>query len=589
MTLRAVRLILGIVLVVVAALACVKAVGLMVAAEENPHAWVLSVGMVLAALAGLATYYYALFKVPADPFKAFRGVLTLVVGILAFYLIASGAADAIQALGKGEGFQVADLMGPLAKVVVAAGAVFVFYYATIAASGVRRVVENIFSIPELLKKLGFTLGLLCIYRIGFHIPLPGLNQDVIASFMQQQQKGAFGQVLEYVALFTGGNLQQSTLFGLGIMPYISASIIFQLLVAVVPALERLQKEGQAGHRKIQEYTRYAAVGLCVVQASFWMRFMQSQHLLYPEYEGSIKIILMGICGLTAGTMFLMWLGEQIDEYGIGNGISLIIMAGIVSRLPVRIQQLIANASLKVTSVESDRIGLIKILFLVAAFVFVVAGSILICQAQRRIPIQQAKHTRGRRVYGGQRQYLPLRVNHSGVMPIIFASSLLIFPSSLLGWVATKWPNIFTQQLAKAFSFGDLIHSLAYVGLIFFFSFFWTTVQFRPKDMSDQLRDYGSFIPGLRPGKRTADYLERVMERITYCGAAFLAVIAVIPQAAAKALNIPFGIASFLGGTALLIMVAVALDLVQRIESNLIMRSYGGFLGEGGGRIKGSRE
>ncbi|MHC4715564.1 MAG: preprotein translocase subunit SecY [Planctomycetota bacterium] len=464
----------------------------------------------------------------------------------------------------------------------------IYYFATFAATGVRKVLENIFSIPELLKKLAFTLGLLCIYRIGFHIPLPGLNQQMLTEVMREQQKGIFGQALEYVALFTGGDLQRSTLFGLGIMPYISASIIFQLLVAVVPALEKLQKEGQAGYKKIQEYTRYATVGLCVIQASFWMKFLRSSPgMLYPDYRG-LDVVLMGILGMTCGTMFLMWLGEQIDEYGIGNGISLIIMAGIVSRLPVHVMSLIRNASLRVTSASSGEIGLIKIVFLMAAFVFVVAGSILICQAQRRIPIQQAKHTRGRRVYGGQRQYLPLRVNHGGVMPIIFASSLLIFPGTLFRLLSARLPHPVTNLLAEAFQQGSVMYSLTFVAMIFFFAFFWTTVQFRPKDMSDQLRDYGSFIPGLRPGKRTADYLERVMERITYCGAGFLALIAVIPQAVANALKIPFGIASFLGGTALLIMVAVALDLVQRIESNLIMRSYGGFLGETGGRIKGTR-
>ncbi|KPK83742.1 MAG: preprotein translocase subunit SecY [Phycisphaerae bacterium SM23_33] len=450
------------------------------------------------------------------------------------------------------------------------------------------MLENIFSIPELLKKLAFTLALLCIYRIGFHIPLPGLNQNVIRTYMSEQEKGPFGQALEYVALFTGGNLRQSTLFGLGIMPYISAAIIFQLLVTVVPALERLQKEGQAGYRKIQEYTRYATVGLCIVQATVWMRFMNGQELLYRSYLGSPWIFMMGVFGLTAGTIFLMWLGEQIDEYGIGNGISLIIMAGIVARLPVAIQDLIQRASLRVSSADSSEIGLVRIVFLIAAFIFVVAGSILICQAQRRIPIQQAKHTRGRRVYGGQRQYLPLRVNHGGVMPIIFASSLLIFPASIAKWLADRFRGGGFRLLAKAFGYEDLAYNLLYVGLIFFFAYFWTTVQFRPKDMSEQLRDYGSFIPGLRPGKRTADYLERVMERITYCGAAFLAVIAVIPQAVAAAMEIPFRIAAFLGGTGLLIMVAVALDLVQRIEANLIMRNYGGFLGDGG-RIKGSRE
>ena len=542
-----------------------------------------------AALAG----WFALMRAPT-PFRSFRAVVAAGVGVLAFYLLGSAGLEARAIVTGPATYATASLTAPVARGVVALLVVMGLYFALFARTPVRRVLENIFAIPELLKKLAFTVALLCIYRVGFHIPLPGLDQAALANMMQQQEEGPFGQVLAYMAMITGGNLRQSTLFGLGIMPYITAAIIFQLLVSVVPALERLQKEGQAGYRKIQEYTRYATVGLCIVQSAFWMRFMMSpgRGLVYSQYlqstGGYIQIYLMGIMGLTAGTVFLMWLGEQIDEYGIGNGISLIIMAGIVARLPWAVRELLQRASLKVTSGEATEIGLIKIVFLVAAFIFVVAGAILICQAQRRIPIQQAKHTRGRRVYGGQRQYLPLRVNHGGVMPIIFASSLLIFPSSLSRWVGGRWHNDFTRVLSKAFSMGDLVYSLCYVGLIFFFAYFWTTVQFRPKDMSEQLRDYGSFIPGLRPGKRTADYLERVMERITYCGAAFLAAIAVIPTAISGAMEIPYAIAGYMGGTGLLITVAVALDLVQRIEANLIMRNYGGFLGEGG-RIRGSRE
>jgi preprotein translocase subunit SecY len=323
----------------------------------------------------------------------------------------------------------------------------------------------------------------------------------------------------------------------------------------------------------------------VIQATFWMRYMAGSDLLYEQYRGSTLIYLMGVIGLTGGTMFLMWLGEQIDEYGIGNGISLIIMAGIVSRLPSAVMQLGEMTDLDLTG-GGEGIGPVKILFLACAFVFVVAGAILITQAQRRIPIQQAKHTRGRRVYGGQRQYLPLRVNHGGVMPIIFASSLMIFPNLLFGWFSRMWYNDFTRTLSEAFQMGSYTYSLCYVGLIFFFAYFWTTVQFRPKDMANQLRDHGSFIPGLRPGKRTADYLERVMERITYCGAAFLAAIAVIPSVVSNYLDIPFRISAFLGGTGLLIVVSVTLDLVQRIEANLVMRNYGGFLG-GSMRIKGA--
>jgi len=453
-----------------------------------------------------------------------------------------------------------------------------------------RTFLNVFKIAELRNKLLFTLALLAIYRIGFHVPLPGVNQDLMARTARAMKGTGFGQLAEYFALFTGGDLQRSSMFGLGIMPYISAAIIFQLLVTVVPALEKLQKEGETGRKKIQEYTRYATVGLCLIQSVFWVNYMIQRRYVYPEYEGTMTFWLMALLGLTTGTVFLMWLGEQIDEYGIGNGISLIIMAGIIARMPNAIIMVIQNADFRLgAAVGESTMDPPKILFLIVAFIGVVAGAILITQGQRRIPIQQAKHTRGRRVYGGQRQYLPLRVNHGGVMPIIFASSLLIFPSIVFEWLAASFPTWGVWRfLSDSFRMGNYIYTVSYIALIYFFAYFWTTVQFQPKEMANQLRDYGSFIPGLRPGKRTADYLERVMERITYVGAAFLAVIAVIPQVVAVALNIPFAVSAFLGGTGLLIVVSVALDLVQRIEANLIMRNYQGFLGEEGGPIKGSR-
>ena len=526
-------------------------------------------------------------------FRRFRLVVGLIAVALAAWAIYGAAMEIASALAAGQSG--GDLFVPIMKIVGGVLILGVYVYALWAETRIRVVMENIFSIPELLKKLAFTLGLLMIYRIGFHIPLPGLNSAAIQEMMGAAEQGPFGQALQYFSMFTGGNLQQSTLFGLGIMPYISASIIFQLLTTVVPALERLQKEGPAGYKKIQEYTRYATVALCLVQAVFWMRYMMTaragtQPLVYPEYTDSTMIFFIGVLGLTAGTIFLMWLGEQIDEYGIGNGISLLIMAGIVSRLPQAIIQLGQMTDLSLTGAgAADKIGPVKILFLAASFVFVVAGAILITQGQRRIPVQQAKQTRGRRVYGGQRQYLPLRVNHGGVMPIIFASSLMMFPSVILGYMQrTAWGgrSEIVRVLNDAFQMRSVTYSLVYIGMIFFFAYFWTTVQFRPNDMANQLRDYGSFIPGLRPGKRTAEYLERVMERITYCGAAFLAVIAVLPQTAGALLNIPFSISAFLGGTGLLIVVSVTLDLVQRIEANLVMRNYGGFLG-GSQRIKGA--
>ncbi len=525
-------------------------------------------------------------------FRKFRILVAMIAIAGAAWLVALGIQEALNILDRGDPNQA--LLSPIMRIVGGLVILGLFYYTLISESRIRTILENIFSIPELLKKLIFTLALLSIYRIGFHIPIPGLNVAAIKETMGGAEKGPFGQALQYFSMFTGGNLQQSTLFGLGIMPYISASIIFQLLTTVVPSLERLQKEGPAGQKKIQEYTRYAAVALCLVQGTFWMRYMTSTNnspmLVYPEYAGSYMVFIMGLLGLTAGTIFLMWLGEQIDEYGIGNGISLLIMAGIVCRLPRAIIQLSSMADLSLTGIGgSDKIGLIKILFLVGSFIFVVAGAILITQGQRRIPVQQAKHTRGRRVYGGQRQYLPLRVNHGGVIPIIFASSLMIFPNVLVGYLGrTSWGmgSEVMRVLGDAFKTNSVTYTLCYIGLIFFFAYFWTTVQFRPKEMAEQLRDYGNFIPGLRPGRRTAEYLERVMERITYCGAAFLAVIAVVPQAMAESLGIPFGISAFIGGTGLLIMISVTLDLVQRIEANLVMRNYGGFLG-GSQRIKGA--
>ncbi len=455
---------------------------------------------------------------------------------------------------------------------------------------------NIFRVPDLRNKVLFTLGLLAVYRIGFYVPLPGIDQSALSVYFESLKGGTGGleRLTEMFSMFTGGNLQQSTIFGLGIMPYISASIIFQLLGTVVPALEKLKQEGEMGRKKIQEYTRYSTVVICLIQALFWLSHINSQNLVYSEFTDwggsfwpTLAFYLIGVLGMTAGTMFLMWLGEQIDEYGIGNGVSLIIMAGILARMPQAVIYVVQEASLDVGSDKS--MGPAKIIFLAMAFVGVVAGSILITQGQRRIPIQQAKQVRGRRTFGGQRNYLPLRVNHGGVMPIIFASSLLIFPGLAFSWLAGIFPDsAFLSMLAGEFvGIGSFLYVLSYVALVYFFAYFWTTVQFQPKEMSTSLRDNGSFIPGLRPGKRTADYLETVMTRITYVGAGFLALIAIIPQIIASAMDIPISVSSFLGGTGLLIVVSVGLDLVQRVEANLIMRNYGGFLDGSGGKIKGA--
>ena len=450
---------------------------------------------------------------------------------------------------------------------------------------------NIWRIPELRNKILFTLAMLAIYRIGFFIPLPAVDQSSLRAWAERHSSGTAGGILATVGMFTGGSLQQSTIFGLGVMPYISASIIFQLLATVIPSLQALQKEGATGRQKIAEWTRYATIPLCFVQGSVWLTALQSQKLIYADWNGTILFWTCGLIGLTAGSMFLMWLGEQIDKYGIGNGVSLIITAGIVAQKPQAIAAIFNDFS--ITSNSTKTFHLDTIVFLVVAFLVVVAGSILITQGQRRIPIQQAKHTRGRRVFGGQKSYLPLRVNHGGVMPIIFASSLMIFPSMIFAGLRRVFGDASVLLfLEDNFHMDQYLYFLTYVLLIFFFSYFWTTVQFQPKEMATQMRDAGSFIPGMRPGPRTAEYLETVMERITYVGAGFLAVIAVIPSLVSSYFKIPFTISSFLGGTGLLIVVSVMLDFIQRIEATLMMRNYQGFLGAGGGgkgpKIKGAR-
>jgi len=441
---------------------------------------------------------------------------------------------------------------------------------------------NIFKISDLRNKVLFTVALLMIYRVGFHIPNPGFDQSKItAAVATRDTDSPLGRVAEYMQIFTGGTLSRSSLFGLGIMPYITASIILMLLGEVIPALKKLRQEGQTGHKKIQEYTRYLTVLICIIQSMLYMKVMGAF-----TYAGMhTQAIIMGIVGMTAGTVFLMWLGEQIDEYGIGNGISLIIMAGIVARMPWAVQMLWQNVDLRVGA-PVGTIGPAKVLFLIGAFVFVTAGAILITQGQRRIPIQQAKQMRGRRVYGGQRHYLPLRVNHGGVMPLIFASSFMMFPPLLISPLVNRFPNsAFIQTLQNALTFRSYTYNVLYVLLIFLFTYFWVTVQFQPKEMAKNLRDSGSFIPGLRPGRRTAEYLETVMSRVTYYGAAFLAIIAVVPSVVSILLGIDWRVATFLGGTGLLIVVSVSLDLVQKIEASLLMHSYDGFSATG--RIKGA--
>ena len=464
---------------------------------------------------------------------------------------------------------------------------------------------NIFRIADLRSKVLFTLGMLVIYRIGFWIPLVGVDQTALAEAASAASKAetGFGRIAQFASIFSGGSLSQSTIFGLGIMPYITAAIIFQLLQTVIPTLQELKKEGASGQQKITEWTRYTTVGLCIVQGVMWLTYLRNSNLVQPEFLGggaSMIFFASGLCGLTAGSIFLMWLGEQIDKYGIGNGVSIILTAGIISQMPQAVYWVYENFNASQQSDSAGKIGLLAVIFLAAAFIFVTAGAIMITVAQRRIVIQQAKQTRGRKVVGGDRHYLPLRVNHAGVMPIIFASSLMIFPSAVFGWLNTRaaqggsadwWIGI-TNFFAENFQMGKYPYIVMEIVLIYFFSYFWTTVQFSPDDMAKQLKQYGSFIPGIRPGPRTAEYLETVMERITYVGAGFLALIAIIPTMVAESLEVPFFVAAFLGGTGLLIVVSVGLDVIQRIEANLLMRNYAGFLSGGDGRngpkVKGRR-
>ncbi len=446
-----------------------------------------------------------------------------------------------------------------------------------------KTVFNIFRVEDLRNKILFTLALLIIYRVGFHIPVPGFDQAKIASIAETRDtEGGLARAAEYMQMFTGGTLEKSSLFGLGIMPYITSSIILMLLGEVIPTLKKLRQEGQTGYKKIQEYTRYLTVAICIIQSLMFMKLLGGQGLTYPGMYH--QALIMGVIGMTAGTIFLMWLGEQIDEYGIGNGISLIIMAGIISRMPWAVMEVWQNADLTVAP-PPGKYGPAEILFLIAAFMLVVAGAILITQGQRRIPIQQAKQMRGRRVYGGQRHYLPLRVNHGGVMPIIFASSFMMFPPIIIDQLAGRFNSAILDTLKEAFAYHAYTYSVLYMLLIFLFAYFWVTVQFQPKEMAKNLRDSGAFIPGLRPGRRTAEYLETVMTRITYFGASFLAIIAVVPTAVSVLLDIPWRVTAYLGGTGLLIVVSVSLDLVQKIEANLLMRSYDGFSPTG--RIKGA--
>ncbi len=422
--------------------------------------------------------------------------------------------------------------------------------------------QNIFKIPELRKRVLFTLGMLVVARVGAYVPTPGINNEELFKFLQEQG----GALLGFLDIFSGGALSRLTIFALGIMPYISASIILQLLTVVIPHLSKLAKEGERGRKQIIKYTRIGTIGIALVQgfgiAVGVEQMNQGAFVLSPGWG----FRMMTVITLTAGTAFLMWLGEQITERGVGNGISLIIFAGIVARLPSAVVQ----------TWELYKVGQLSLIFLVlltVTMVVVVAAIVFLETGRRKIPVQYAKRVIGRRVYGGQSTHIPLKINTAGVIPPIFASSLIAFPATIAGFIQVPWVQAIGDQLAP----GSVLYTLMYVSLIIFFCFFYTAVILNPVDMADNLKKYGGFIPGIRPGQRTSDYIYRVLTRVTFAGSIYLAIVCVIPEILIYKLGVPF----YFGGTSLLIVIGVGLDTAQQIESHMLMRDYGGFLGKAG--------
>ncbi|OGX05140.1 MAG: preprotein translocase subunit SecY [Omnitrophica bacterium RIFCSPLOWO2_12_FULL_50_11] len=439
-----------------------------------------------------------------------------------------------------------------------------------------QALANIFKVPELKKKVLFTLFIVVIYRIGAHVPTPGVDGNALNAFFQRIAGTAGGNLFGIMALFSGGALQRATVFALGIMPYISASIILQLLTVVIPHFERLAKEGgEEGRRTLIQYTRYGTLILALIQTFFIALWLENPN----AFQGMVIVPnpgwpfrLMTILTLTAGTVFIMWLGEQIDEHGIGNGMSVLITAGIIEAIPTAVMQ---TGSL----VRLGQLAYWKLAFMLVLFTFTVVTVILIIQGQRKIPVQYAKQIRGHRVYGGQSTYLPLRVNQAGVIPIIFAQSIILFPATIAGFFPAQG---FVRSIATGLAPGSALYTTLTALFIIFFTFFYTAITFNPIDVANNLQKYGGFIPGIRPGKNTAEHLDYLMTRIAFSGALFLAVIAIFPSIinSPKVLNIPFLVASFFGGTGLLIIVGVVLDTMKTIESQLLMHHYEGFIKKG---------
>jgi preprotein translocase subunit SecY len=430
--------------------------------------------------------------------------------------------------------------------------------------------QNITKIPELKKKIWFSLAMLAVYRVGVHIPTPGIDTAALADFFKRAQGTLFG----LFDMFSGGALENMSVFALGIMPYISASIILDLLTVVIPYLEKLKKEGEAGRKKITQYARYGTVVLSIFQGlgiAIGMESMSSPGGGSVVIDPGWPFRLMTMITLTSGTAFIMWLGEQITERGIGNGISLIIFAGIVARMPTAL----ANTG---QLVRTGELNFIFIILLILLMVAVVGFIVFVERGQRRIPVQYAKRVVGRRVYGGQSTHLPLKINTSGVIPPIFASSILMFPATITQFIQIQWLSGFVHNYMGV---GGLLYSLIYVGLIFFFCYFYTAVTFNPVDVAENMKKYGGYIPGIRPGKWTADYIDHVLTRITFGGALYVSIVCVLPTLLIYRFKVPF----YFGGTALLIVIGVAIDTMAQIESHMLTRHYEGFMKKGMGRVR----
>ena len=490
-------------------------------------------------------------------------------------------ADGIGGLFKLHGFSgVFSVFPQLQYALLAFVGVWLASMVTIRMLG--DVLIDIYKIPELRNRIIWTLGLLGVFRFGFFVYLPGID---IGGYEKQLESDTDNPLdwLMYTSRLTGGSFTP-VLFSLGIMPYISASIIFSLLVKVFPYLEALSKEGEAGRRQISKYTRYATVVLCIVQSLFLIWSWKSPIPGDPNASSitlnpGFWICTLQLLCLTAGSMFVMWLGEKITEYGIGNGTSLLIMAGIISDVPRAIAFLLG----KIISASGDDrpYEVTTCLLVFGLFVAIVAAVVFITKGQRRIPIQQQRAVKGRRVYGGQRQYMPVKVNAAGVLPVIFASSLLMIPTLFLSSVAfsgSGWFFGFLQILNNAFAQNGFLYVFCFIGMIIFFTYFWTSLYYNPVEIAGNMKEYGSFIPGIRPGRRTAEYLEKIFKRITLAGAVFLCVIALVPTVlAANIEGMNFIVTQFLGGTGILIVVGVSLDFVEKIEAQLLVRQYEGFM------------